>query len=127
MAIAAATSQINARINSALKKNGDASLANAGFSPSQAIRALWELAERYADKPDTLRELLLPDEAKANELLEQKRRQHLLQVAREGAGIVKNAYAEVGLEWPSADDAPSYDELKMLAYEDRYASEMGWG
>ena len=38
------TAQINVRIDRTLKEAGDAALASAGFSPSEAVRALWQKA-----------------------------------------------------------------------------------
>ena len=54
--------QMNTRIDADLKRRGDEALKRAGFTPSQAIRALWEyaadkayeeglaLAKRFAEK-----------------------------------------------------------------------------
>ena len=39
-------SQVNARIDAKLKATGDAGLAAAGYTPTQAVRALWALATR---------------------------------------------------------------------------------
>ena len=39
-------SQVNARIDATLKATGDAGLAAAGYTPTQAVRALWALASR---------------------------------------------------------------------------------
>ena len=44
MASTATTTQINVRIDRALKSSGDAALSDAGITPSEAIRAVWELA-----------------------------------------------------------------------------------
>ena len=43
---ATASSQLNVRIDSDLKRAGDAVFTSIGLSPSQAVRALWELAAR---------------------------------------------------------------------------------
>ncbi len=126
MAGAAATSQINARIDASLKKNGDDALAKAGFTPTQAIRALWELAERYSDRPDRLRKALLPAEARQSESAESKRRKQMAKIADTGPDIVRGAYAQAGLTWPPEESSPSFDQLKALAFEERYGSEMGW-
>ncbi len=44
------TVQINARLNRALRDEGESALASIGLSPSEAIRALWaKAAKRGAD------------------------------------------------------------------------------
>ena len=35
--------QINVRLDADLKRSGDAALSRAGMTPSQAVRALWQL------------------------------------------------------------------------------------
>ena len=49
------TAQINARINRTLKERGDAALEHAGYTPSQAIRNLWDFAARNAHNPRAIR------------------------------------------------------------------------
>ena len=36
--------QINTRVPAELKEQGDLALARAGYTPAQAVRALWEYA-----------------------------------------------------------------------------------
>ena len=52
------TTQMNIRIDGELKSEGDLSLAQAGFSPTQAVRLLWACARRTLGAPQGLRELL---------------------------------------------------------------------
>lgn len=70
-----AQSQVNARIDADLKATGDAALAAAGLTPTQAVRMLWSLAVRYQGEPEKLRAALDPDatEPTPDELAE---RQH---------------------------------------------------
>lgn len=42
--------QMNTRIDRKLKERGDAALARAGFTPSQAVRALWKFAAEHEPK-----------------------------------------------------------------------------
>ncbi len=58
-----AQSQVNARIDADLKATGDAVLAAAGLTPTQAVRMLWSLAVRYQGEPEKLRAALDPDAA----------------------------------------------------------------
>ncbi len=71
-----AQSQVNARIDADLKATGDAALAAAGLTPTQAVRMLWSLAVRYQGEPEKLRAALDPDSAKASadELAERRRK-----------------------------------------------------
>ncbi|WP_297034383.1 type II toxin-antitoxin system RelB/DinJ family antitoxin [uncultured Enorma sp.] len=71
-----AQSQVNARIDANLKASGDAALAAAGLTPTQAVRMLWSLAVRYQDEPEKLRTTLDPDSAEpsADELAERQRK-----------------------------------------------------
>lgn len=48
--------QMNTRIDRRLKERGDAALARAGFTPSQAVRALWEFAAEH--EPEEIEMLL---------------------------------------------------------------------
>lgn len=43
--------QMNTRIGRALKERGDAVLAQQGFTPSQAVRALWSFFCEHQDVP----------------------------------------------------------------------------
>lgn len=68
--------QVNARIDAELKESGDAALAAAGLTPTQAVRLLWSLAVRYRDEPERLHEALDPDSAapSADEMAERQRK-----------------------------------------------------
>lgn len=63
----AVAGQMNIRMDTTLKAEGDAVLAAAGFSPSQAVRALWELALSYKDKPEELVAVLEPSKVSTEE------------------------------------------------------------
>lgn len=71
-----AQSQVNARIDADLKATGDAALAAAGLTPTQAVRMLWSLAVRYQGEPEKLRAALDPDAAEPtpDELAERQRK-----------------------------------------------------
>ena len=119
----AATAQINARIDASLKEAGDAALANAGFTPTQAIRAVWAMARKYASRPTELRERLLPDEAEQKRKEEEVERARLIKLAEEGPNIMKNAYMSLGLPWPPPESDLPYEELKELAYAEKYGND----
>ena len=47
--------QMNVRIDEGLKERGDEVFARAGFTPSQAVRAVWECADRTGEVPAFMR------------------------------------------------------------------------
>lgn len=65
--------QMNTRIDRDLKQRGDAALAQAGFSPSEAVRALWEFAAAHRHEPQTVAQIL-----SIEDLYERKERQRLI-------------------------------------------------
>lgn len=75
MAVAVATSQVNARIDSSLKASGDAGLAAAGYTTTQAIRALWAFAARWASTPEVISRVLglAPRDVEESDEIEQPR------------------------------------------------------
>lgn len=122
------TSQVNARIDAELKRSGDAALSAAGLTPTQAVRALWSLASRLADKPGKLRETLFPVErAERERELDDRTRRHL-QLVREGAGIMDRALLAQGVTPPAPHERLdiSYEELRQLAYREQFP-DFDWG
>ncbi len=120
------TVQVNARIDAELKREGDAALAAAGLTPTQAVRALWELATHLKESPGQLRAALLPDERQREQAARDKEIQRKLKLVKEGASLMERSYRSNGLPWPPPTSELSYDELKELAYRERSGEEMGW-
>ena len=50
--------QMNVRLDRELKRAGDAVLAGHGYTPSCAVRALWEYLSVHAELPDALERVL---------------------------------------------------------------------
>ena len=124
---AAATAQINARISPELKRQGDAALAAAGITPTQAVRALWELAAEHAERPEIIEQALFPERAEQAASEAEQRRNRRLAAARRGPHIVEDAIAAAGIDTEAnGASTMSYDELKELAYTERYGEQMGW-
>lgn len=124
---AGATAQINARLNPALKQCGDEALSGAGLSPSQAIRALWELAARNADNPEAIQRALFPERAEAQKVDLSAAQRCRAEAIGKGARVVEDAYRAMGVvPAPSSAAGLSYDELRDLAYQERYGELMGW-
>lgn len=122
-----AIAQINARLNPALKQRGDEGLSGAGLSPSQAIRALWELAARNADNPKAIQRALFPERAEAQEADLNAAQRCRAEAIGKGARVVEDAYRAMGvIPAPSSTAELSYDELRDLAYQERCGELMGW-
>lgn len=118
-------SQVNARIDSDLKKMGDEGLAAAGLTPTQAVHALWELAARNRENPGAISAALFPEERdreKAALAEERERRRALIE---EAPAIIERAYRERGLPWPPASSGLSFDELKEAAYRQAHPGLFG--
>ena len=123
---AGATAQINARLNPALKQRGNEALLGAGLSPSQAIRALWELAARNTDNPEAIRRALFPERAEAQEADLSAAQRCRAEAIGKGARVVEGAYRAMGIVLAPSSVDLSYDELQDLAYQERYGELMGW-
>ena len=82
--------RINVRIDRELKRSGDEALLEAGITPSEAIRGLWELDVRLKEKPGALRAALFP---KTDGELEDaaQRRQAAVARARAGQSVIEDA------------------------------------
>ncbi len=125
MPAATTLSQINARIDAQQKAAGDAALAAAGISPSEAVRALWDLAVRYSHEPGKLAAVLFPDrEAQARQAIEEERERKtkLVLVCN---SVVEQELAKYGCVQLPKTDARSFDQLKEDAYAEAYAHEFG--
>lgn len=117
--------QINVRLDADLKRSGDAALSRAGMTPSQAVRALWQLAASLADRPGALEDILLPSRAWAEQREREKAAKRKLELMDQGSKLFAAACRESGIDMVRAQ--PSDDEgLKRNAYADRYGEEMSW-
>lgn len=113
-------SQVNARIDAKLKATGDAGLAAAGYTPTQAVRALWALATRFKNEPVKIRVALDPDgDVTPDDLAERNRR---LAALRRGAGLVDNLCEQYGLPGTSRKLAAlPYRELRDALMDEHFA------
>ena len=120
-----ASAQINVRLDANLKRTGDAALSSAGMTPSQAERALWQLAASLADRPGALQDILSPDRARAEQREREKAARRKLGLIDQGSQLFAIACRESGIDvtkvQPTGDE-----ELKRNAYADRYGEEMSW-
>ena len=110
--------QMNTRISRSLKERGDAALERAGYSPSQAIRKLWDFAARNAHNPHAIQNLFdSEDGAEKREAEEERARRR--ETALRGANIVADAYKRLGIEPSDWTKNASYDEMRDYALLER--------
>ena len=112
-----AMTQMNVRIDEQLRIEGNAALESIGISPAQMVRAVWSYAARNKNNPLKLKYDLnfLEDKTPSDEV------QRKLDLLAEGQKIVADFYKEVGITPGEIDPLP-YDELKELAYRERWES-----
>lgn len=123
----ATAGQMNIRLDTALKAKGDSALAAAGFNPSQAVRALWELAVRYKDTPAKLVAILNPDKVSEEEAALEAERQRKLALVHEWDKKMEAFYQELGIK-PDPNhliNKLSYKQLRELAYLEDAQEELG--
>lgn len=118
----ATMTQMNTRIDATLKTRGDEALARAGYTPSQAIRTLWEFAAAHALEPGEIRRIL-PTACPSPEASEKRRK--LREKVAAGPRIIERFCRE--RETTLADSPIAtmrYKELRDLMYEEKL-KEMG--
>ena len=111
--------QMNTRIDASLKEAGDAVLARMGYSPSAAVRGLWQFVVGHQDDVASVREVLEPDAASS--LTDE--------AARKASAIadLRSLYAqtaqELGIPGNSVIGLPSWDDLREDWYDERLERE----
>ena len=112
-----ADAQLNVRMNKALKDRGTAALSEIGFTPSEAVRALWEKAALRGNDLQAVDELLSGngreiDAAPGTHAMEKSRQEV-------GALLLQMGFdAQIGEK-----DTRSYDELKEAAFLEQMTEE----
>ena len=98
--------QMNTRLDAALKCEGDAVLAELGFTPSQAVRGLWRYIIRYRSDPRRIDQVLSGGENAAEDAAAR------LQALERGRSICQ------GFEpaFPELFDAP-YQEIRDALFD----------
>lgn len=111
--------QMNTRIDAALKEAGDAVLARLGYSPSAAVRGLWQYMVDHQEDAASVRKVIEPGAASA--LSDE--------AARKASAIagLRSLYAqttyELGISGYHSVDLPSWDDLREDWYDERLESE----
>ena len=108
--------QMNVRMDSALKASGDAALAQAGYTPSAAVRALWAFAATHATAPQEITSLLNSAESAAKDEAD-NRAAHRLALVEKGPRAIAsfmhhfNAGVPVACNGYEADDDLLFEAL----------------
>lgn len=112
------TVQINARISRPLKERGDAALERAGYSPSQAIRKLWDFAANNAHNPRAIQSMFGAEQEAAQVDAEEERARRR-EVVMKSANIVADAYERLGITPSDWTTNASYEEVREYALLER--------
>lgn len=124
--------QMNIRIDRTLKREGDAALAAAGYTPSQAVRALWVLAVDMRQRPKELESLLsghrmTPEAQAAADACEENTppdEDEGLRLHRERMNAIQQRFANLGIDTSIPYvDTESDDEALEAALLERYWEE----
>lgn len=99
--------QLNARLDVQVKREGDAVLARAGVSATEAIRALWSYLAKASKLPDFMSE----QSEEPTDVVTP-----ILTAADEGAGMALAMARERGLVASLGE--PTYDDLRDLAFDE---------
>lgn len=118
------TTQMNTRIDEELKTAGGEWLRALGYTPSQAIRLLWECAAHGAVDLKPLRQVMSICEDVADKEKEERHRRMRRAIAK-APSLHREICDAIGIDSIPPMPALSDKELRELAYLDR-AIEKGW-
>ena len=114
-ALAARQTQMNTRIDAGLKAAGDAVLARLGYTPSAAVRGLWQFVVDHQDDAASVREVIEP--AAVSSLSD-----GASQKASACASLrllYEQTARELGISKRGGADLPSWDDLRDAWYDER--------
>lgn len=107
---------MNTRIDESLKKTGDAVLARLGYSPSAAVRGLWQYIVNNQDDANTIVRVIEPSAAAGIS----ESASHKVEATRSIRELFAQTAAELGIEdAPPGGVEPSWDELRDDWYMER--------
>ena len=107
--------QMNTRIDMALKEAGDTVLGNLGYTPSMAVRGFWRFIVIHQDDAAAVREIIEP--AVATELSDEVARK--TSATSRLRSLYEQTVAELEIDGEGADILPSWDELRDAWYDER--------
>ena len=121
-----ATSQMNVRIDGAIKSAGDAVFESIGYTPTRVVRILWEYAARCQANPEEVQELLKTAERSLTPSAEDERMRKA-KLAERGPHVFEDFLEQMGVREPHAfaEDELSPAEAREQAFVER-ALQKGW-
>lgn len=120
------TTQMNLRIDATLKRDGDAALAAAGYTPTQAVRTLWRFAAQHRNQPKAVREGLAFGATDGQPGATEEVRARISAIQR-GANIYQRFLSSLGVSEADVEaletDTTPLAELHERALLDRFGDE----
>lgn len=110
-----AMTQMNTRIDDALKREGDAVFAQIGLSPSEVVRSVWEYAARHAEAPAVVTTALSESAQKA--LLTETAFRTAL--AEKSSSLIAEYRESIGAPAPDKLDVIDYRALREKAWSEK--------
>lgn len=103
--------QLNTRIDAMLKQSGDAVFARNGYTPSEAVRALWRYAAEHQAVPSFMDANVSAEDAQDVSSAASR--------AADGVGLALRVASEAcGYQHPgSSQPAQSYEETRAWMYD----------
>lgn len=81
--------QMNTRIGADIKHAGDIAFARAGYTPSQVVRRIWQLAAEHSNEPEVIRSMLEDGRGVAEELGSEVTGEKPLSMKQRAAAVAK--------------------------------------
>lgn len=116
--------QMNIRIDGDMKSSGDRVLADVGYSPSMAVRALWSFLARNEGNEQAVAQMLDSFDFDANAERERARQRRLAAFER-GSHMFEDALERAGLHVSDETARMSAKDLMEFAYADRLDGKEG--
>ena len=108
------STQMNIRIGKTLKERGDRVLSRAGYTPSQAVRALYEFAIQHEAEPEAVAAMLGDGQDDSSDW-QAARQEARLEALRDIDRLVDEQRALLGVSFASGSDNRPFDELREVA------------
>ena len=107
--------QMNTRIEAGLKESGDDALLRLGYTPSAAVRGLWQFVAAHQDDPAAIRSVI--DPASVSELSDEgSRKAHAASALRK---MYERTAADLGIAKEESAELPSWAALRAEWYDAR--------
>ena len=113
------TSQVNARIDSTLKESGDRALASIGYTPTRAVRVLWDFCSKTAHDKKRLKSTFDLLEGANSETEQDDEVQMRIELVKEGPRIFERALEEMGVTCMEPSGLTDVELLEQ-AYRDKW-------